>query len=279
MSRPDKEQLVRIVEQSEIALWRGSWKSVPRHVAQAFGMRWLDRGLHHAMMTDRIPAWFFNRVIGLGLHEPVSDPLLDELVALYHSKGLPIGISLSPLVQPDDLGQRLMARGFKEANRWAKMFRPASPPKPVDTDLRIEVACDEHAQIFGDIIVRGFELSESMKPIFSASMKAQENRAYIAWDGDVPVGAGMLTLCGDVGHLNTAATLPGARGRGAQGAIMARRIQDGISAGCRWFATETWVPGDKVNHSYNNMLRHGFELAYERPNLVLEPAVTGVPKK
>jgi hypothetical protein len=50
----------------------------------------------------------------------------------------------------------------------------------------------------------------------------------------------------------------------AQGS--ARRIRDGLALGCTAFATETGLLADKVNHSYNNMLRYGFRKVCERPN-------------
>ena len=49
---------------------------------------------------------------------------------------------------------------------------------------------------------------------------------------------------------------------------MARRIRDGADLGCRWLVTET---GEDTPHhpnpSYHNMLRTGFLLAYQRPEL------------
>jgi hypothetical protein len=73
----------------------------------------------------------------------------------------------------------------------------------------------------------------------------------------------------DRGWLGVAATLPQFRKRGAQGALMSRRLQDGIEAGCKWFVTETGrdTP-EHPNPSYHNMARTGFKLAYDRPNFM-----------
>jgi len=95
-------------------------------------------------------------------------------------------------------------------------------------------------------------------------------RHYMAWDGDTPAAVAALHVHGQVGWLGVAATLPAMRRRGAQGALMARRIRDGAALGCRWFVTETGQDRpDKPNPSFHNMMRTGFAVAYHRPNFML----------
>ena len=95
-------------------------------------------------------------------------------------------------------------------------------------------------------------------------------RLYLASDGDTPA-AGAALYCRDgTAWLGVAATLPAYRGRGAQGALMARRIADAAAAGCRHIATETGEPvADEPNSSYDNMLRLGFRAIYSRANYIL----------
>jgi GNAT superfamily N-acetyltransferase len=72
---------------------------------------------------------------------------------------------------------------------------------------------------------------------------------------------------GDVAWLGMAATLPEARGRGSQSAILARRIERAAELGCSVVATETGArTSDRPSGSYRNILRAGFEEAYLRPN-------------
>jgi GNAT superfamily N-acetyltransferase len=93
--------------------------------------------------------------------------------------------------------------------------------------------------------------------------------APAAWDGETAVAGAALYVLGDAGWLGAASTLPSARGRGAQGALMARRIEDGRAFGCRWFVTET---GEETaahpNPSLRNMMRAGFRVAYHRENFM-----------
>jgi hypothetical protein len=61
------------------------------------------------------------------------------------------------------------------------------------------------------------------------------------------------------------------RRRGAQSALIARRLMDGMEQGCRLFTSETVAPGTHQSHvSHRNLMRAGFELAYIRTDYVHE---------
>lgn len=88
-------------------------------------------------------------------------------------------------------------------------------------------------------------------------------------DGRSQACAAML-VDGDVAEFGIAATLEPARGRGAQLALLHRRILDAAAAGCETLFVETGerVP-NRPSASYRNILRAGFEEAYLRPNWVV----------
>jgi hypothetical protein len=64
-----------------------------------------------------------------------------------------------------------------------------------------------------------------------------------------------------------AGTVPAARGRGGQNAIMAARMRRAVAEGAHTFVTETGerVP-DRPSSSYRNILRAGFAERYVRAN-------------
>lgn len=72
-----------------------------------------------------------------------------------------------------------------------------------------------------------------------------------------------------VGLMDGGATLPRARGRGAQSALIAARALAARAAGCDWLVAETFAerPGEH-NSSLRNMLRAGMTTRYERRNWV-----------
>ena len=90
----------------------------------------------------------------------------------------------------------------------------------------------------------------------------------VAWSGDDAAGVDALFAHGEVGWLGFGATRPEHRGRGAQGAILAGRIERARELGLLRLVTETGAPReDGPGPSYRNILRAGFREIEVRPNL------------
>ena len=92
---------------------------------------------------------------------------------------------------------------------------------------------------------------------------------YFAFAGDTPVAVAALFVAAGAAWLGAAGTLASHRRQGAQSALFARRVADGLAQGARWLTTETapdWpdLPGD----SLRNAARAGFHPAYERPSWI-----------
>jgi GNAT superfamily N-acetyltransferase len=260
-----QQEIAEIVETAEANLFR-FWDNVAPEVAEQFGGYWREIGGATAVVTKAFPTDFFNRIIGLGVHQPATDAMIDEITALYRPLGVPWSICVSPLAQPGDLAERLLQRGFKPAYNLAKMLRGNEPAPKIETDLRIERVDKANVAHFADVSIRGFGFPESFAPVLESMAENSDVHGYIAYDGNVPAAVGLLVVKDEIGELANAVTLPEYRRHGAQGAIMARRIQDGLDLGCRWFSTETGEEtSDSPNPSYHNMLRTGFKLAYLRP--------------
>jgi len=93
----------------------------------------------------------------------------------------------------------------------------------------------------------------------------------MAFDGETPVATGAVYIRGQFGWIDFASTLPQYRGRGAQAALVERRIRDAAEWECRWLIVET--AEEKPDHpapSYRNMVRYGFKVAYARPNYLFK---------
>jgi GNAT superfamily N-acetyltransferase len=89
----------------------------------------------------------------------------------------------------------------------------------------------------------------------------------MCFDGDTPAGIGALYERDGIATVEFGATAPAFRGRGSQGALLARRLERALDLGCREIFTTTGVavPGDP-QHSYKNILRMGFREDYVREN-------------
>ncbi len=214
-----------------------------------------------------VPMTIFNRVLKLGLDSPATEASLDLVCAAFEPHGLPFVIQLSPLARPDALKGWLEERGFVISTNWVKFYRDVAPPAEIQTDLRIVVADPGDRETYGRVMALGFGAPDIIRPWFEAAIGRAGWTHYLAFDGDTAVAGAQMFVHGDSAELFGAATLESHRGRGAQGALMVRRIKDAADLGCRWVVTETAEEaGGEKNPSLHNMVRTGFQTAYVRPN-------------
>jgi hypothetical protein len=218
---------------------------------------------------------FFNRIVGLGIGSPATESMLDEAVGLLQDAGCKNYIAqISPFAQPSAIPEWLAARGFAKGRNWAKMYRSNDPAPAPPTDLRIESIEQEHADDFANVALTAFEMPSELLPMVAGIVGKPGWHVYLAFDKDQPVSTAAMYVNGEIGWIGFGSTLESHRKRGGQGAMFARRIQDGLALGCKWFITETGEDTpESPNPSYHNMLRAGFKLAYLRPNYIHQSAV------
>lgn len=91
----------------------------------------------------------------------------------------------------------------------------------------------------------------------------------MAFDGGLAIGTGALFVMDGIGWCDWAVTVPDARGRGCQSALLAARLAHARNIGCRdiFSCTGAPVPGDP-QHSYHNLLRAGFRETELRQSFV-----------
>jgi GNAT superfamily N-acetyltransferase len=154
------------------------------------------------------------------------------------------------------VGARAVAPMIKLYQRVdAAAFR-ASP-------FRIEVVGAGYRQLFGEVAALGNEAPPFMADGFSSTIGQAGWRHYLAFEGDVPVAAAAARFHTNVAWCCFAGTLPAYRGRGAQRALLARRVSDAASYGCQWVTCESLPDRPGIRSvSLANMLASGFSRAY-----------------
>jgi hypothetical protein len=260
-----------IVEFGEARAYADLYRAPDPAQARQFGIGLRRLGPAWLYTAAAIDIPLLNRVVGLGVGEPATETQVDDVLAHFDVVGVRnFTIQLSPAAQPAALPEWLAARGLAASSNWVKMIRAREAPAGVATRLKVELVDAGRASTFGDVASAGFGMPPALGAWLAAGVGRSGWRHYLALDSGRPVGAGALFISERVGWLGIGATLPEARGQGAQGAIMVQRIRDAIAYGCDWIVTETGeeTPGEP-NPSYHNMLRTGFQLAYPRPNYVL----------
>lgn len=216
----------------------------------------------------------FNRVVGLGLIKPSSHTEVREIIDFYREAGSScFFVQLSPFARPAYIDELLSFNGFSHYNNWTKLYRPASSPlPPVWTELRVDRITTDQADEYGRLITEAFKWENGKDAIaqtLARTVGISGYRHYFAFDKDKPVAAAALYARGSFASMAIAGTLQEYRGKGAQSALLARRILDARNMGCKHIISETAeeLP-DKPVQSWRNMKKFGFEVAYLRPNFI-----------
>jgi hypothetical protein len=227
----------------------------------------LGRRLRHPRRAADIQ---FNHAHALGLGEPLGEAALDAvIVALRSNASSAWAVQVPDTPEFAEARERIEAMDLRGSGGWAKFWRAPVPPKRVVCAFDIREVSGDGAVDFGRVVHEGFGAPPPFAGWAGAIVGRPRWRAYVAYDGDKPVAAGALYLRNGLGWLGLGATLPAYRGRGAQNAILARRIGDAVAAGVLGLVTETGrpPPGEEAKHpSYRNIRRAGFEDVYLRLN-------------
>ena len=205
----------------------------------------------------------FNRATGLGLDQPATEDALDEILDFLD--GTRFYVPIAPDARPTRLREWLAARGLAPGYAWTKFSRTVADPPEPRTELRVERV--ETGEAFAEVGARGFGMADVFRPWLEPLPGRDGWHCFVAFDGDEPAGAGALYVTGKTGWLGIAATVPEHRGKGAQSAIIARRIEAAAALGCEIVVSETGEPVDgQPGPSYRNLVRTEFQPLYVRPN-------------
>ena len=278
-SLPDGAELERLLEAIEITQYEDFFDALPPDVAEKLGM-----GLHREGGILRLTASgydhpMFNRVMGVG-----ADPqaALVRAAAHYEAAGVRRWmLQLLPHLHPDGFAEVATQHGVVRLRGWAKHLGPAElEPRP-QTGLRVvrldaaastgPQSSSALADAWAELAVETFDFPAPFVRWLRALHGREGWHLYLAMDGEEPVATGALFLsesdAGMIGQLTFAGTHPEHRGRGAQSALIAQRVQDARDAGTRWMVCETDEPrSDRPNPSTRNLVRLGFPVAYVRAN-------------
>jgi GNAT superfamily N-acetyltransferase len=199
-----------------------------------------------------------NRLHLCGAEDGMNADAVGRLIDLFAGHGVQrFFVWLSPGPEMDRARGLLDAFGFTR-NPWTgypTLVREGRGSIHVDTDLDIRQVSPD------DIAACGEQLGPTLWPNYATSAGKDGFFHYMAFDGRRPVAIGALCLFEDIGYLMAAATAESDRRRGAQQALIARRVAQAEQLGCRLLVSETL---HMLEHSYRNLRRAGFEEVYDK---------------
>jgi len=224
------------------------------------------------------PSSPINKVIGLCLDAGLDLAALERIEREWSGRGEPVRIEMSVLADPS-LGSALTDRGYSLHGFENVLGLPLDrrTPGPEVGGVTVELVTDATLRAWIDIAVDAFAnldgtgsaapddfQREQLTEVFEEMTGVPGFIRYVARiEGDA-VGEAAMRIDGDLAQLAGAGTLPRARGRGVQKALLQRRLADAAAAGCT-LAVVTTAPGTR---SQNNAMRRSFELLYTRAILV-----------
>jgi hypothetical protein len=262
-------ELARRIDRAEIELCARAGG-----VGLAGGVASLEAGGGRALFGK--PGSPLNKVLGLGLHGPVSDEELDAIERFYRDRGSPAQIELCPMAYAD-LPARLCSRGFVLQGFESQLARSFAPQASQASPVRVSLAAPEQDNLWIRVVAEGFGAAEPHVgggPEFEtfsvdqiAQIMSQFNhpslRRYLAWiDGQVAGGGSSWLIDGVLGIAGTS-TLPAFRRQGVQSAVTVKAIHD--AAGEAEIVTATTAPGSTSQRTFERL---GFRVMYMRAILV-----------
>ncbi len=269
------------LEQAELDAFTDLYHAADAQVIDTAGLSVATTSGAVVLAANRVDILALNRALGLGVKGLVSSAALAELHDLLVKCGSPrFFVPLAPLHGHDDLARALAGRGIGHYNNWIRLSRGlADLPTPAPTDLQVRRIDRGSADAFGAIVATAFGYPPGVSALAGQAVGRPGWRHYMAYDGETPVATGALYLAGEVAWFGFAATDAAHRKRGAQQALVVRRLRDAADAGCSRVSVETAEDSVvKDAPSFRNLKRLGFEIAYTRPNHLWTRPAIGIPR-
>jgi GNAT superfamily N-acetyltransferase len=266
------DESIVALEVAEMEAFADLFRAAGPEVAHASGMSVADVAGAMLIAVSRIDVLALNRIIGLGLRGTPSDAALAEMVRALHASGSSrCFVPVAPVDGHEDLIARIERLGLRHYNNWIRLRRDLrdltdlSAAASIPLDVRQIGPAD--GQAFGRIVSTAFDYPPAIAPLASQTIGRPNWYHYMAFERETPIATGAMYVTGEAAWFGLAATDTAYRRRGAQQALIVRRLRDAAGAGCRWVSVETAEDSvTKDAPSYRNLRRLGFEVAYRRPN-------------
>lgn len=207
------------------------------------------------------------QTFGLGLFEKATGDDIERIEEFLLERGAPVFHEVSPLADAALL-PLLNERGYQPFELTSVMFRPISRGSAQAAahveKIPVRVVGDAERELWAQTSARGWseyeELTDFILGLAQVSAERRDAFCFLAEQDGQPIATGALSIHEGVALLAGASTVPEGRKRGAQLALLDRRLRYAADAGCD-IAMICAQPGSA---SQRNAERQGFRIAYTR---------------
>ncbi|HSR52682.1 MAG TPA: GNAT family N-acetyltransferase, partial [Acidobacteriota bacterium] len=274
-------KLARLLEAAEAESNR-SFVEARARVSPEVGAAWIEVAGAYALFDG--PSSPLTQTFGLGMFQPLSEGDFEKIEGFFRQREAPVFHEVSPLADPSAL-ELLNRRGYQPIEFSSVLFRPISPDLRLGSrsstssttesnatqgatsppsGLHVRLTESSEADLWARTAAEGWSeyegLSEVMLEVGAVNAARDDTHCFLAESEGSPIAAGALSLHGQVALLAGASTIPSARRRGAQLALLEARLRFAARRGCT-LAMMCAQPGSP---SQRNAQRHNFQIAYTR---------------
>jgi len=264
--------LARRLEQTE-ALMNVAFVEARAAVEPGLSAAWTEVAGAYAMFDGAGSP--LTQSFGLGLFDEVGPAEMEALESFFERRGAEVFHEISPLAEPSLLGL-LNERGYQPIEFTSILFRPTAVAidlgRPRDEQLVVRCINPAEEDLWAETAAAGWgetaEIAAFVRKIGAVAARSKGSLCLLAESAGQPIASASLGFGDGVAILAGASTIPRARNRGAQRALLEARLQIAAERGCDLVMMGAH-PGTT---SQRNAERQGFRIAYTRIKWHLRPS-------
>lgn len=256
-----------LIEQTEIAAWRDLIDAAPDSFRLANGLQYKNIGGGMAINFQRMPIPLFNRVIGLGLTEPVTQEVINQVRSFYTHKEKYLVHYSSPM-KPVNTDSLLKENGFYLAGSWERIVRGNEPLKAVASsgDIVVKQVDESLKEKWVKFLIDTYGFDFYTWPRAFAMRKGWKH--YVAFRNNKIVACRSFFMTPQKTVFSGVdAPVPGVMTADCEPdfEIWDRAITDGLKDGARLFVADIERPDQEKNKAaYDGFRQLGFDIPYTR---------------
>jgi GNAT superfamily N-acetyltransferase len=224
---------------------------------------WIEVAGAYAMYdTAQSP---LTQTFGLGVFEQPTDDDFERIEKFFVDRGAPVYHEISPVPDQSLLG-KLRERRYYPVELTNILYRTIDDDWEVEANpaFKVRQIGPGEQEAYCKLCAQAWQLPAEFAPFFEELAKVSERNEHVASfvveHLGQPIGAGGLCLSDDVALIAGDCTLPEARGKGAQLALLAARVKFARELGYDLMMMGA-LPGST---SQKNGQRAGMNIAYTR---------------
>ena len=234
-----------------------------REVQPHVGAAWMEVGGVYAMFDGAASP--MTQTFGLGIFDRIGDGELDRIEAFFDERHAPTFHEVSAFATPETLNL-LSVRGYAPIEASTVLVLPTTAlAHDTDGPVTVREVPEAESGLWTRVAAEGWRSEAEQLVTFIEELGAVMSRArgvhcFIAELDGKPIAAGTLNISNGIALLAGASTIPAARRRGAQRALLRARLDFAAARGID-LAMVVAQPGSA---SQRNAGRQGFRPAYVR---------------